>query len=144
MPTMPKMSEAKPPTRPVLDAIEKYPGTVRRRFMELRALILQVAEQHDAIGTLVETLKWGEPAWLPRSKSGTTVRIAWKPKSPEIIGLYVSCNTTLMDDWRAQYDPLLRFDGRRAILLPIRDVLPTDVLRDCVMQALTYHLKNET
>lgn len=111
------------------------------KMERLRALIYEVAEQTEGVGELEETLKWSEPAYLTRRpKSGTTIRIDWKEKNPEQIGMYVSCNTSLIETWRSMFKDELEFEGNRAILLPADTSLPEKELRICIQMALRYHL----
>ena len=49
-----------------------YPESVRPQLMQLRKAIFEVAED-ERLGTLSETLKWGEPSYLVQH--GSTVRI---------------------------------------------------------------------
>ena len=65
-------------------AFDAFPNHARARLLEVRALILDVATNSDVIGPLAETLKWGEHAYLTDvTGAGTTVPIAWKPKTPD-------------------------------------------------------------
>src|SRR5690348_13499501 len=53
-----------------------YPPALRKKLKSLRRLILETAKKTAGVGPLEETLKWGQPSYLPvRSGSGTTVRI---------------------------------------------------------------------
>ncbi|WP_349353156.1 DUF1801 domain-containing protein [Gracilimonas sp. BCB1] len=123
------------------EKFESYPEPVRVKMERLRALIYEVAEQTEGVGELEETLKWSEPAYLTRRpKSGTTIRIDWKEKNPEQIGMYVSCNTSLIETWRSMFKDELEFEGNRAILLPADTSLPEKELRICIQMALRYHL----
>ncbi|MGN8224321.1 DUF1801 domain-containing protein [Gracilimonas sp. BCB1] len=125
----------------VKEKFESYPEPVRVKMERLRALIYEVAEQTEGVGELEETLKWSEPAYLTRRpKSGTTIRIDWKEKNPEQIGMYVSCNTSLIETWRSMFKDELEFEGNRAILLPADTSLPEKELRICIQMALRYHL----
>ncbi len=118
-----------------------YPEHIRPKMDRLRALIYEVAEQTEGVGELEETLKWSEPAYLTqRPKSGTTIRIDWKEKSPDQIGVFVSCNTSLIETWRTMFKDMLDFEGNRAILLPVDTNLPEKELRICIQMALRYHL----
>jgi hypothetical protein len=120
---------------------EAYPEHVRPKMDRLRELIYEVAEQTEGVGEIEETLKWSEPAYLTkRPKSGTTVRIDWKEKSPEQIGMYVNCNTSLVETYRTMFGGELQFEGDRAILLPVDTALPEKELRICIQMALRYHL----
>lgn len=130
------------PLDKVSDIIDTYPSVARQRFQALRTLIFTVAKDTPAIGPLTETLKWGEPAYLTQaSKAGTTVRLAWKPKTPDTISLFVNCNTSLVEDWRAHYGEQLSLIGNREIRLALDAPLPTAALKHCIAMALTYHLR---
>src|SRR3990167_3950069 len=57
-----------------------FPAPARACLENLRPLIHVTAAKPPAAGPLTETLKWGEPAFLTEAtKSGTTIRLAWKP-----------------------------------------------------------------
>ena len=125
----------------VQEKFEAYPKHIRPKMDRLRELIYEVAEQTEGVGKIEETLKWSEPAYLTkRPKSGTTVRIDWKEQSPEQIGMYVNCNTSLVETYRTMFKDELEFEGDRAILLPIDTDLPEKELRICIQMALRYHL----
>lgn len=118
-----------------------YPEHIRPKMDRLRELIYEVAEQTEGVGEIEETLKWSEPAYLTKKpKSGTTVRIDWKEKSPEQIGMYVNCNTSLIETYRTMFKDELEFEGNRAIVLPVDLDLPEEELRICIQMALRYHL----
>lgn len=104
----------------------------------LRALILTTAEETET-GPLTETLKWGEPAFLTEAtKSGTTIRLGYKPDSDPPGRIYVHCGTTLVDSYRAEFANDLTFEGNRAVCLPA-DLRPLGPIRACIAMALTYH-----
>ncbi|WP_428234703.1 DUF1801 domain-containing protein [Gracilimonas sp.] len=125
----------------VKEKFEAYPEHIRVKMERLRGLIYEVAGSTEGVGELEETLKWSEPAYLTkRPKSGTTVRIDWKEKSPDQIGMYVSCNTSLIETYRSMFGDDLEFEGNRAILLPADTELPEKELRICIQMALRYHL----
>ena len=124
----------------VAERFASYPANVRMKMERLRSLIFAVAAQDGRVGELEETLKWGEPAYLtPASKSGTTIRIDWKAKSPSQLGLYVNCKTTLIDTYRSLF-PQLSFLGNRAVFLDVSDEFSENELRTCIALALTYHI----
>lgn len=125
----------------VKQKFESYPDHIKPIMIDLRTLIYEVAESTNGVGELEETLKWSEPSYLtPKTKSGTTIRIDWKPKSPGKIGVYVSCNTTLIDTYRSIFENQLEFEGNRAILLSVDAPLPKKELMLCIRMALRYHL----
>ncbi|MCW9708213.1 DUF1801 domain-containing protein [Fodinibius salsisoli] len=129
----------------VKQKFSSYPDKIKPKMEILRDLIYEVAKNTEGVGKLEETLKWGEPAYLPsQTKSGTTVRIDWKPKSPDQIGMYVSCNTTLISTFRTMFGDDLNFEGNRAIVFPVDKPIPKKQLMICIQMALRYHLDKKT
>lgn len=119
---------------------ESYPDDIRPKMEYLRGIVLDVAAAEEGIGELEETLKWGEPAYLTSvSKSGTTIRIDWKPKHPEQYALYVNCKTTLIDTFKTLF-PELTYEGNRAVIFSLHKALPENEVRLLVSMALKYHL----
>ena len=119
---------------------DAYPKTHRASMLAVRDLILDVAASIECVGELEETLKWGEPSYLTsESKSGTTIRIDWKPKNPDVYGIYVNCQTDLVKRFRREYSDTLQFEGDRAILISVTEPLPIEQLSECIAAALTYH-----
>ncbi len=132
------MSKQPPPR--VAAIFASYPPQVRKRIVELRELILDVAARTQGVGKLEESLKWGEPAYLTAaSKSGSTVRIAWKEAKPTQYAMYFNCQTTLVDSFKTMFPKTFRFDGNRALMFEEHDDVPVEALRICVAMALTYH-----
>ncbi|MEP6791921.1 MAG: DUF1801 domain-containing protein, partial [Ramlibacter sp.] len=84
-----------------------------------------------------------EPAYLTsQSKSGSTVRIAWKKSAPSQYAMYFNCQTTLVDTFRTLFPDELKFEGNRAIVFGKADAVPADTLAFCVAAALTYHRRS--
>ena len=124
----------------VARVFDGYPAKVRRPMLDLRQLIFDTAARTEGVGELEETLKWGEPAYVTaKTKSGTTVRIAWKAKHPERYGMYFHCQTNLVERFRALFPAELEFEGNRAVLLRVGTPPPRGALSVCVSAALTYH-----
>ena len=120
---------------------EQYPDHVRPKMEKLRSLIYEVAENTDGVGQITETLKWSEPAYLTtKPKSGTTIRMDWKDRNPDQIGMYVNCNTSLVETYRTMFTDELEFEGNRAVLFPVDKPLPEEALKICIQMALRYHL----
>lgn len=119
-----------------------YPAAQRKRALALRDLILEVASKTPGVGQLEETLKWGEPAFVTaQSKSGSTVRIAWKKSQPTQYAMYFNCQTTLVDSFKTMFPTAFKFEGNRALVFDEHDEVPVEALRICVAMALTYHAK---
>ncbi len=119
-----------------------YPPEAKGTLLALRELIFATAEATPGVGPLTETLKWGEPAYLTaESKSGTTLRIDWKERSPEVCGVYFHCQTDLAARFRSMFPTLFVFEGNRALLLSLDAELPREALAACFEAALTYHAR---
>ncbi len=132
-------------TRPIKDAaveaaFERFDPQARASLLALRDLIFHVAQDMPEVGPLLETLKWGQPAYLPaKPKIGTTIRLG-VPKSGGF-ALYTHCQTPLMSDLSAQFGAELRFEGNRGVLFEYGAAVPHEPLRILIARALTYHLK---
>lgn len=121
----------------VAAAFDAYDKPVRRKLLQLRQLIFDVADSHEEIGTIEETLKWGEPSYLTRG--GSTIRLG-KPKSqPSRYALYFNCNTKLVDTFRELYGDTLQFEGNRAVVFQVGEPMDTKAVSHCIELALRYH-----
>ncbi|MEM7613805.1 MAG: DUF1801 domain-containing protein [Pseudomonadota bacterium] len=131
------------PAPPIADAVapafDAMPDTVANQLKRLRSLIFSVAEAED-VGPLTETLKWGEPSYLTQvSRAGTTIRLGWSPKTPDRCGMYVNCQTTLLDQYRERFANHLELQGNRAVMIDPDRPLAEAPLATCIALALTYH-----
>ncbi|PPK84226.1 uncharacterized protein DUF1801 [Neolewinella xylanilytica] len=114
-----------------------YPDTVRPGLEQLRAIILAVARSDERIGRLDETLKWGEPSYL--TPHGSTLRIAWKRKSPNQYALYFKCTSRLVPTIKSLFGDTFRYETSRAILFRPGEKIPEQETRACIRMALNYH-----
>ncbi len=130
---------------PAVEAVfDAYPDAPRRDLLRLRALIFDTAAQIEGIGPLIETLKWGQPAYLPsRPRTGTTIRINALKDDPGRYGMFFHCQTTLVGTFRELYRDQLVCQGNRAILFSHGAAIPRDALKHCIALALTYHATPE-
>ena len=112
-----------------------YPDDVRVRLEELRSLIFELSSDLD-LGEIEESLKWGEPSYSV--KTGSTIRIDWKLKSPNNYYLFFNCQTKLIDTFRELHDGTLAFQCNRAIVLNLTEPLPKAPIKQCLELALTY------
>lgn len=67
------------------------------------------------------------------------LRIGWKAAIPDQYALYFHCKTRLVETFRELYGDTLRFEGNRAIVFNMQDPLPLEILKHCILLALTYH-----
>lgn len=124
----------------VEQVFDNYPKNVRLKLLTLRTLILDTANEIPALGKIIETLKWGEPSYLPSKPGiGTTIRIDWKTREPNVYAIYFNCRTSLVSSIQAIYGETLQYNGNRSLHFPLETPLPTEVLKDCISMALTYH-----
>ena len=132
-------------TNPEVAAVfDSYPQEMQEKLLFLRQLIFDTAAATEGVGELEETLKWGEPSYLtPETKSGSTVRVAWKKSNEDQYAMYFKCTTNLVETFREKYPTQFRYGGNRSILFNEDDEIPVDELRDCIALALTYHLRKK-
>ena len=116
-----------------------YPQPARDRVLRLRALVFEVAADTPGVGRLLETLKWGQPAYLtPETKSGSTLRLG-RPKEGGF-AIYAHCQTSIISDFRALF-PEFTCNGNRAVLFRDHDTPPEGQIALLIRSALTYHQK---
>lgn len=118
--------------------VTTWPDTAQKVFHLLRQIVLETAATNPQVAPLAEDLKWGEPSFL--TKTGTTLRIAWKPKNPDEIGLFVICRTDLLDQIRALYPQSFRYEGTRALYLSLSEPIPTDAVSYLATRTQTHKL----
>lgn len=114
-----------------------YPGDVRPKLLQLRQLVMDVADNLPDIGGVEETLKWGEPSYL--AKGGSTLRIGWKPARPDCFAMYFNCNSKLVDTFKELYPDLFAFEKNRAIIFHRENNVPVTALKHCIELSLRYH-----
>lgn len=125
-----------PAVRAVFDA---YPTDLRVALLNLRQLIFATAVEAN-VGTLVEALRWGQPAYLTaRPRTGTTIRIDAVKGSNHRYAVYVNCKTTLLESYRILYPDHFVFEGQRALVLSTSTAVQEVALKHCIALALTYH-----
>ena len=130
--------------RKVEAVFARYPARPRRKLLALRELIFRTAAKTDGVGTLEETLKWGEPSYLTsETGTGTTVRIGWKETEPRAYSMYFHCQTTLIPEFRRKFPRTFTYDGKRRIVFDVGEPLAKRELAECVQAALTYHSRKK-
>lgn len=135
------MKRAPPIADPAVRAVfDSYPARLRAPLMKLRGLIFEAAAEAVAIGPLVETLKWNEPAYLPaRPRTGSAVRL--KALGADRYQALFHCQTTLIATFRSLYPNAFTFDGARGLVFAIGDAVPEAAFKHCAALSLSYHLK---
>ena len=76
----------------------------------------------------------------PQSKSGSTVRIAWRKRAPDHYAMYFVCHTNLVGTFRSLFPKDFHFEGNRALVFHKDEPPPHEALVFCIRAALAYHL----
>ncbi len=125
----------------VAAVFESYPPKYRNQLLELRDLIFKAANEIAEIDEIIETLKWGEPSYLPKKKKvGTTIRIHWLKSKPDQIGIYFNCQTNMITKIKRRYGSMFRYEGKRGLIFLDNEVIPLEEVESCITMALTYYL----
>ena len=129
------------PINSKVEAVFKsYPQNIKSKLMFLRQLIFDTAASIEGIGEIEETLKWGEPSYLtPKSKSGSTIRIASKESQKEQYSIFFKCTANLIPAFKEKFPQQFKFGGNRSIDFNLNDDVPIKELKQCIALALTYH-----
>lgn len=124
-----------------VDAVfNSYPDNFKIKLLNLRQLILETAAAIQIVGEIEETLKWGEPSYLtPESKSGSTIRIAWKEAKKDQYSIFFKCTADLVPAFKEKFPTKFKFGGNRSIDFSLNDKVPEKELKQCIALALTYH-----
>lgn len=131
-----------PMPQDVQTAFDAFPPEVRHRLAGIRAMIFDIAAADPCIGTITETLKWGEPAYLTEATgSGSTIRLGWPRRELAHAAVYFICRTTLVDEFRERFGDDFRYEESRAVLLPVGGGIAQEPLEMMLSRALTYHLR---
>ena len=124
--------------------VATWPKAAQTKFAEIRRRIRLEAAQTPEVGPLTETIKWGEPSWLTEAtKSGTTIRVAWKPARADKIGVFVSCQTSIIETLREVYGDTLSYDGARGLLISLEAPVPENGLTHLIRLAQSYHINRK-
>ena len=146
----PKPRKPQPRPPPFADArvaqrFADYGDDVRSQLTAVREPIFEVAAETEAVGPLLETLKWNQPAYLPKTpRIGTTVRIDAVKGQPGSAAVYVHCQTSLIDTFRHLYRDRFQFEGNRAVIVSGHSQPQRAALKHCIALALTYHLDRKS
>ncbi|QIE45449.1 DUF1801 domain-containing protein [Pseudohalocynthiibacter aestuariivivens] len=130
------MTDAVPPD--VACVIDAYAPEVRAGVSHLRALIYDVAANLPQNVTINETLKWGQPAYRPRT-GGTTLRLG--PHRDACFALFGHCQSTVITAYAQAFPGWDRLDGNRAVLFDTLEQIEPERLSHLIAHALTYHQK---
>lgn len=120
----------------VAKVFDSYPEQAREGLLNLRRLIIETATEMQ-IDKLKESLKWNEPSYLTRN--GSTVRIAWKAKTPDQYAMYFKCTSRLVETFKEKFGNTFFYEGTRAIVFKLNATIPETEIKQCIKAALNYH-----
>lgn len=139
-------SEESPIDSEVESVFDTYPVEMQPKIKQLRNLILETAEdinktsEFESVGDIEETLKWGEPSYLtPQTKSGSTIRVAWKKANSDQYSIFFKCTANLVTTFKEKYPDTFDYGGTRSLNFNLSDEIPETELKQCIAMALTYH-----
>lgn len=121
----------------VKNTIQLYPDSIQEKLLSIREMIFHLVSYNPEIGSIEETLKWGEPSYI--AKHGSTIRIAWRKSAPNKCGIYFNCKSKLVETFKEIYPTTFIYSDNRAIILDSKQNIPIDELNHCLLLALTYH-----
>lgn len=122
----------------------EYPESILNKLLELREMIFDTAKQNPEIGPIEETLKWGQPSYLPsKTHSGTTIRIDKIKHTENEYAIYVPCSTTLLGDFKKKFGSKFSYEKNRAIHFTTDEELPKKEIKMLITMAFTYHLNKK-
>ena len=129
----------------VAEKFDQYPKEFRSILLSIRQLIFEVAKENSVIGEIEESLKWGEPSYRAKDKKiGTSIRLAWNKNKPNQCGMYVHCQSNLIEQYKTLFDDMFEYEGKRAIIFSktsaVNNLVP---IKECIHLALTYHLNKK-
>ena len=75
---------------------------------------------------------------ITETRSGSTIRIAWRKASTNRYAVHFNCQTTRIEIFQTLFPSDFTFEGNRAIIFAESDAIPTDALAFCIAATLTY------
>lgn len=117
---------------------------VRVKLLFLRELIFKTSKELKEVGEIEESLKWGEPSYVPiKPKVGSPIRIN-KIKNSNQYAMFFNCNSNLVPTYKQIYPKTFNYGGNRSIIFNLKDEIPVKELSHCISLALTYHINKKS
>lgn len=127
------------------DLFKHHSSPLRSALLDMRKIILDVAQSIEGVGPIEEALRWGQLSFITtRTKSGSTIRIDALRSDPNKYAVYVHCQSGLIDDFRTRYPKQMTYIDQRSIEFTVGEPLPMAELKHCISLALTFHLRKKT
>jgi len=124
----------------VFDLFGTYDEDIRRNLLVIRDIILSTAACTKDVGVLNETIRWGQPSYITtQPKTGSIIRLG--PACEGAFAMFFHCQTTLVEEFRMTFGDKLRYEGNRALVWKVGDILDGEMIGHCVREALLYKLR---
>jgi len=121
-------------------AFDAMPSPSRLGALELRNLILDVAEKTVDCPTPHECLRWGQPSYV--TPTGTPLRIGIPPSGG--FALYAHCQTTLIRNFAEIHGADFKIEGNRGVhFKTVADIRPNQLCH-IIAQGLMYKVRRLT
>ncbi len=118
----------------IRDVFMRVPDPARSGMLYLRDKLYEIAKTIPATKGLDESLKWGQPSYVPKSGIGTPLRLG---QTDEGFGLFVHCQTTVISEF-ASLTSNVNIDGNRGVLFTSMDEVKGSNLEPMICHAMTY------
>ncbi len=126
------------------DLFKHHSSPLRSALLDMRNIILDVAQSIEGVGPIEEALRWGQLSFITtRTKSGSTIRIDALRSDPNKYAVYVHCQSGLIDEFRTRYPKQMTYIDQRSIEFTVGEPLPMAELKHCISLALTFHLRKK-
>jgi Domain of unknown function (DU1801) len=122
---------------------ESFAPEVRAKLLRLRDLAFETAD-HVGAGPLTESLKWGQPAFSTKGKTGSTFRLDEIKGGEGKYALYFLCQTTLIGTFRELYRGHFTFEGNRAIIFHPEARYEEEDIAHCMALAINYGRRSDS
>ncbi|MDE0588410.1 DUF1801 domain-containing protein [Halocynthiibacter sp. C4] len=135
------MTKPEPPFQsPEIAAVfAGFPAGVRPTLLAVREVLFSEAHADTEVGEVSETLKWGQPSYVPtRANTGTPLRLG-VAKTGEA-AVFVHCQTTVVHDFQSLFPDAFVYEGNRAVLLSDLKEEQRAGLRMLIRSCLRYKL----
>ena len=118
-------------------ALAGFRADLRKPLLAVRQLIFDLSREIEPKVRIEESLKWGQPSYVPVPKTGTPIRLG--TTKDDRAAIFVHCQTTLISGLAADNPHgLITRDNRTVVLPP--DPAANVGLRGFVRSALQYHM----
>ncbi len=127
-------------TSAIAAVFSNYPSDLRPALISLRRLIFDTARDLPEVGALCETLKWGQPSYVPkRPRTGTPLRLGCS-KTGDKVAIFTHCQSSVVPEFQQQFPDDFTYDGTRAVMFTPQTAENTFKIQTLITAALTYHL----